>query len=233
MSCPSSRLVGARPIGATRREGNDQHDRSEQRSHGWCRYPCSEPCGAGHRRGRPGVGHRVLPRDHGRLQGAAGVVGQPRPSGPCRGRGHRLIWCRADPLPGRARRGGGRGQPAEPSATPPARQVRPERRRGRRPGRPQRRSVRCLEGRRRARRGDQSVGIDQAKRHQGPHPGGQPGPGPDRHRPSPAPIQPPRPRHRRPCRHLRSVPSRRDQRPSRGDQDRAAEPVSASSSAQR
>ena len=96
-------------------------------------------------------------------------------------------------LGARRRRG---GEPPQPPDAPAPRQVRCDRRRSRGTGRAQRRRHRPTQSRRRAGGSNQDAARRPPLGDQGPHPGDQPDPRPDRHRPRRVERPAPRAAHR-------------------------------------
>ena len=96
-------------------------------------------------------------------------------------------------LGARRRRG---GEPPQPPDAPAPRQVRCDRRRSRGTGRAQRRRHRPTQSRRRAGGSNQDAARRPPIGDQGPHPGDQPDPRPDRHRPRRVERPAPRAAHR-------------------------------------
>ena len=163
------------PAGAVSqgRRGYAQDRRAGPARHRGRGHPRRRACGRGGGSGGPGAGHPGLPGRCGRVPGCAGLAERAWRAGEDGGGGHRQLRRRAGPLPGRLRRGGGRGDAAEPAGPPAARQVRCRRRGGCRAGRPQRRGVR---------------GAEEPRRGGGGRSGRCGWPGPARSRPAPRPA---------------------------------------------
>jgi hypothetical protein len=70
------------------------------------------------------LGTRAFPADTAGSQAALAWMSAHGELAKGGGGGHRQLRRWAGPLPGRLRRGGGRGDPAEPPGPPPARQIR-------------------------------------------------------------------------------------------------------------